>query len=132
MRIIILALTALALSACATGRHAPLSDLAPVFGNERLYHGAVFIGDVYAVRTSARGVYGVTLAPDADIVIRLDQWASLRMERLYHAQHGQRFRIRAVIREARLVMTQAAAGGECQDPREAGFYLTRVQVLGEP
>jgi len=134
MRITLLTLVAVCLSACTTLGQAPLNDLMPVFQNVGAYEGRTFVGDVYIIRTPARGVSAVRLTPDAETAIPLDSWSRRRLETIYGVQHGQRVRIRAVIREERIIVTQADAGNAACQIYQGAFYLTRVQVLrdGEP
>lgn len=128
MRIILLTLAALGISACATLNREVVTDLAPVFGNVEAYEGRMFEGELYAIRHPATGV-DLALSPDEGAVhIPVDQWARRRFYDYYQLQTGHSVRIRATIREERIIVTQAGGNGACQT--YAGFYLANVQVLG--
>lgn len=71
----------------------------------------------------------LALGPEANATrVRLDRWARDGLYDYYRVQTGHRVRIRATIREERIILTQAGGNGECQEYGE--FYLVNVQVLG--
>ena len=133
MRFALAALLALCLGACASFGRAPIADLTPVFQNARAYDGQVFEGEVVVVSPWPEQRIKVALALDAETYIPLDDWSARRLQNYYGYRQGHRVRIRAVIREERIVLTQAATPSLCAPMQyQAAFYLTQVQVLRGP
>jgi len=132
VRVAIAALLALCLGACASIGREPITDLTPVFENAAAYDGRTFEGEVHVVRPFPRQGLRVALAPDAETFIMLDAWSAQRLENYYGLQPGHVIRIRALIREERIVLTQAEAGQCAPMQYAAAFLLEQVQVLRTP
>lgn len=133
MRLALIALLAACLGACASFGRAPVSDLAPAIENARAYDGQVFEGEVYVVTIWGRALPSVATSLDAETYIDLDNWSARRLHNYYGYRHGHRIRIRAIIREERIIVTQAATAGQCAPMHHAAtFQLTQVRVLRGP
>lgn len=133
MRLALIAILTACLCACASFGRAPVTDLTPVFTSAGAYDGQVFEGEMVVVKPFPRQPLHLATSLEAESFIRMDAWSAQRLENYRGFSHGHRIRIRAIIREDTIVLTEAAAPGACAPLQTmAAFYLEQVQVLRGP
>ncbi len=133
MRLALIAVLTASLCACASFGRAPITDLTPVFTSAAAYDGRVFEGEMVVVKPFPQQPLHLATSLQADSFISMDEWSARRLENYHRFSHGHRIRIRAIIREDTIVLTEAAAPGTCAPLQTmAAFYLEQVQVLRGP